>query len=510
MLIYLKANSLGGQTMKMHLKDHFSEMAEKAEKIRKQSNGALKKTIIATLVVSTISINTAFADTKNLSNQPKLQKIYHVYVNNEYLGTVSDKGMVESLVEQKVNEVREVYKDYELALTTDEISFVPEQVFRETNIQNEKVLQLVNEQVDVTAEAVAFKVDGEVVTYLENQDKVNELIKTLKLQYVSEEDLEKLEARKQSGEELPPLAEGESRILDVYLSKNVTISLEEVKPDEVLPIDQALQLLKKGTLKEEKYVIQEGDVLGSIAEKHGLKLKQLLELNPDYTEDTILQIGDELNVTVYKPFVDVIVEKEISSIEEIPYETKTVEDSSMFKGDTKVVQSGSKGEKAVSYRISQVNGSEVNREVLEEKVLKEPVERIVHKGTKVVPSRGTGSLVWPTNGGYISSYQGMRWGRYHKGIDIARPWDYTIKAADNGVVVSAGWAGSYGNRIIIDHQNGMRTLYAHLSQINVSVGQTVAAGQKIGVMGSTGNSTGVHLHFEVYKNGVLQNPLSYY
>ncbi len=104
----------------------------------------------------------------------------------------------------------------------------------------------------------------------------------------------------------------------------------------------------------------------------------------------------------------------------------------------------------------------------------------------------------------------MRWGRYHKGIDIARPWDYTIKAADNGVVVSAGWAGSYGNRIIIDHQNGMRTLYAHLSQINVSVGQTVAAGQKIGVMGSTGNSTGVHLHFEVYKNGVLQNPLSYY
>ena len=118
-------------------------------------------------------------------------------------------------------------------------------------------------------------------------------------------------------------------------------------------------------------------------------------------------------------------------------------------------------------------------------------------------------MAWPTVGGYISSHQGYRWGRFHKGIDIARPSNRTIKAADNGTVTFAGWDGAYGNKVVINHNNGMRTVYAHLASINVSVGQTVEKGRKIGVMGSTGNSTGVHLHFEVYKNGSLKNPLNY-
>ncbi|MFK4998969.1 M23 family metallopeptidase [Bacillus sp. N9] len=129
----------------------------------------------------------------------------------------------------------------------------------------------------------------------------------------------------------------------------------------------------------------------------------------------------------------------------------------------------------------------------------------------MIPSRGTGSLAWPANGGYISSHMGHRWGKLHKGIDIARPSNYTIKAADNGVVVSAGWDnGGYGNKIVIDHQNGMRTVYAHLDSVGVSAGQTVEKGAAIGVMGSTGHSTGVHLHFEVYKNGKLENPVNYF
>ena len=118
--------------------------------------------------------------------------------------------------------------------------------------------------------------------------------------------------------------------------------------------------------------------------------------------------------------------------------------------------------------------------------------------------------MWPANGGYISSKMGYRWGKQHKGIDIARPSNRNIKAADNGTVVSAGWnSGGYGNRVIIDHNNGLRTLYAHLDSVDVSAGQTVGKGEKIGVMGNTGNSTGVHLHFEVHKNGTMENPLNY-
>lgn len=125
-----------------------------------------------------------------------------------------------------------------------------------------------------------------------------------------------------------------------------------------------------------------------------------------------------------------------------------------------------------------------------------------------MPSRGTGTFIWPTVGGYVSSQMGTRWGRVHQGIDIARPTARTIKAADNGVVTTVGWHDTYGNRIVITHNNGYETLYAHLSSIDVSVGQTVPQGTAIGIMGSTGRSTGVHLHFEVIKNGANVDPMS--
>jgi murein DD-endopeptidase MepM/ murein hydrolase activator NlpD len=180
----------------------------------------------------------------------------------------------------------------------------------------------------------------------------------------------------------------------------------------------------------------------------------------------------------------------------------------MNKGDTKVKQEGKDGEKSVTFTSTEVNGSQTEKNVIEEKELKEPVKYIVLKGTKETPSRGSGSFAWPTNGGYISSKQGPRWGKTHKGIDIARPSDKTIKSVDNGVVVSAGWDdGGYGNKVVIDHQNGYKTIYAHLDSISVSAGQTVGRGEKIGIMGTTGQSTGVHLHIEVYKNGSLINPL---
>lgn len=119
---------------------------------------------------------------------------------------------------------------------------------------------------------------------------------------------------------------------------------------------------------------------------------------------------------------------------------------------------------------------------------------------------GTGQFVWPV-GGNIS--QSFAW--YHPAIDIANHAGPAIVAADGGTVVLTGWPApwAYGNRIIIDHGSGLTTLYAHLSQIYVSPGQQVAKGQTIGKMGSTGRSTGTHLHFEVRANGTAQNPLNY-
>ena len=127
--------------------------------------------------------------------------------------------------------------------------------------------------------------------------------------------------------------------------------------------------------------------------------------------------------------------------------------------------------------------------------------------TASVKTSGNGLFIWPTIGGIITTYQGMRWGDFHKGIDIARPADYSILAANGGTVAYAGWINGYGNVVRINHPDGYLTQYSHLASINVSVGQTVNQGSKIAIMGSTGYSTGIHLDFEVYQNDKLLNPV---
>jgi murein DD-endopeptidase MepM/ murein hydrolase activator NlpD len=128
-------------------------------------------------------------------------------------------------------------------------------------------------------------------------------------------------------------------------------------------------------------------------------------------------------------------------------------------------------------------------------------------------SSGTGApsaagFIWPVNGPVTSGY-GMRWGRLHEGIDIAAATGTPIWAGAAGTVIYAGWLGGYGNLVVVDHGNGLATAYAHASAILVSVGQSVAQGETISLVGSTGNSSGPHLHFEVRVNGVAVDPLLY-
>lgn len=120
---------------------------------------------------------------------------------------------------------------------------------------------------------------------------------------------------------------------------------------------------------------------------------------------------------------------------------------------------------------------------------------------------GTG-VAWPTNGSVTSGF-GARWGSLHAGIDIANGQGTPIRAAKAGTIILAGWNGGYGNCIVIDHGGGFTTLYAHMSRLRASEGQRVSQGDLIGEMGSTGNSTGSHVHFETRVNGSAQDPARY-
>jgi len=128
-------------------------------------------------------------------------------------------------------------------------------------------------------------------------------------------------------------------------------------------------------------------------------------------------------------------------------------------------------------------------------------------------STGTGQpsaagLIWPCDGVVVSGF-GMRWGRMHEGIDIGCAYGAANRAAAAGTVIYSGWLGGYGNLVVIDHGNGLSTAYAHASSLLVSVGQHVAQGETVSLVGSTGNSSGPHLHFEVRVNGQAVDPLLY-
>ncbi|MFT4414564.1 peptidoglycan DD-metalloendopeptidase family protein [Fredinandcohnia humi] len=458
-----------------------------------------KRVAITSIAVSTLVFGTVSADSK-------IQKVYHVYIDGERIGTVDNRNLVEDVIDSKIDAIKEKYDG--LTLSAAGVSIIEEQTFR-PSVSNSSTVKTLESELGIVAKATAITVDGEPIAYLKSKEEAEAAIKQLKLNYVKPEDLQALEAKAKIDTPPAPLAVGQSRILDVAIAENVSLEDSQISPDKVTSPEDTVTLFLKGTLEEKKYKVKEGDVLGSIAEAHDLRQAELLKLNPGVTEETVLQIDQELNVTAYKPLLTVVVKMEQSKKETIAYETQVVDNANMFKGDRKVTQEGQNGEKVVHYETELKNGQTSSTKKIEEKITKEPVTYIVQRGTKVVPSRGTGQLSWPTNGGYISSHVGYRWGRLHKGIDIARPSNYTIKAADNGTVVEAGYDGSFGNKIVINHNNGMRTLYAHLSSINVRVGQTVSQGQQIGVMGSTGHSTGTHLHFELYINGNLVNPLDH-
>jgi murein DD-endopeptidase MepM/ murein hydrolase activator NlpD len=124
-------------------------------------------------------------------------------------------------------------------------------------------------------------------------------------------------------------------------------------------------------------------------------------------------------------------------------------------------------------------------------------------------ARVSGSgMAWPTNGSVTSGF-GYRWGALHAGIDIANGVGTPIRAAKSGRVILAGWNGGYGNTVVIDHGGGLTTLYAHMTRVRTSEGARVDQGELIGDMGSTGNSTGPHLHFETRVNGSAQDPRRY-
>lgn len=480
----------------MNAQSNNNSFIQLAKKHKKKSISA----IVTALFLSILSFSLAFAKDSNTNG---LKEIYHVYNGEQYVGAVADQTTVDTLIDIKKEEASILYEELSVDAGSN-IKVVPEQVYT-VAVDEEETLTELEQSVEIEAQAYSFVVNGEPVAYLKDKKDFEETVRLLKTKFAPQGEINQLD---DVSNQLPLSEENQSRIVAVEFLEEVSTEETVVNPEVILTPEQAYELLSSGSLEQQAYEVKQGDVLGSIAKKHNLTIAELLAINPNITTTSILSIGQELNVTVTKPYINISIVREAYNKVVVPFTVVEEDDETMLKGETKVVQEGKDGLAEQVYAITSVNGVEIGRKLVSENFLTEKIDKKVIIGTKVIPDRGTGTFAWPTVGGYVSSQMGQRWGRHHDGIDIARPSDRTIKASDNGRVTFSGWDGTYGQKVVINHNNGYETLYAHLAEINVSVGDVVEQGQKIGVMGSTGRSTGLHLHFEVKHNGSLVNPIS--
>ena len=196
--------------------------------------------------------------------------------------------------------------------------------------------------------------------------------------------------------------------------------------------------------------------------------------------------------------------------EKVEYETKTTESSKYLKGETVLVKAGENGKNKITARVYYTSGKEYKREILSTEVVKKPVTKKIVKGT----GKGKLKLSSPlkkSSGYYIGSpYGEYRGGYYHQGIDMIVGYGTNIYAAASGTVEEATYSYyGWGNTVLINHGNGIKTRYAHCSSLSVKVGDKVSRGEVIAHVGSTGDSTCNHLHYEVYNNGTRVNPYNF-
>lgn len=311
-------------------------------------------------------------------------------------------------------------------------------------------------------------------------------------------------------------ARGGDTAADASFAQNVETVSGLFPTNSVMTSDQMRELLT-GTEKDAViYTVKAGDTATSIAQAHNLTIAQLNSVNNGQIGD-VMHEGDLINIEVAVPRLSVELTKTETYEVALPYKTITQKDDSQYTDYSKVLTEGVNGQQQCVDKVTYRNGSEVRRENVSKQTLQEPVDKVVVTGTKkrpksAEPGYSTGTMMWPVPSLHtITTYYEYRWGSFHSGIDISGSGAYgkTIVAADGGTVTAAGRSGSYGLRVQIDHGNGLQTLYGHCSKLLVKPGQKVAKGQAIALVGSTGNSTGPHCHFEVYRNGSRQNPLNY-
>ncbi|SCW28374.1 Murein DD-endopeptidase MepM and murein hydrolase activator NlpD, contain LysM domain [Paenibacillus tianmuensis] len=434
----------------------------------------------------------------------KSQPVYwfDVFLDDQHVGTVSDPEIVKQWKAARYEEVGQQYDHARVTSNLEQLRFVRfdgNKTFQGA-YDNDAVIAALNDKLVFAFFATEIRIDGTPVGIVKDVFTAAALLDQVKAPFlnVSKEVAILSEAGAGNRPKVKMTAE---------FTQEVQLLEAAVAPGKVEPAEAVLNRILSGAAQPLTYTVQKGDCISLIAQRFQVAADVIRANNPEIKKD-LIRVGQTLKLSVNQPLLSVkTIEthtEEIRIASGIVYE----KDSELQAGVIQIVANGKPGWKQVTYESVRVNGEPASQSVVDETILELPVRTVVRQGTKVIPGVGTGKFALPVLQPKVTSEFGLRWGKNHNGTDFVSE-QKAIMAADHGKVTFAGWKSGYGNCIVIDHQNGYETLYGHLSKVVAREGDGVKKGDKIGVMGSTGNSTGVHLHFEIIKNGQQQNPLQY-
>ncbi|WP_214629646.1 LysM peptidoglycan-binding domain-containing M23 family metallopeptidase [Paenibacillus agaridevorans] len=436
----------------------------------------------------------------------QIKTVYQVTFNGTPIGDASSPEIVFQWIGEQVNRFEGQYPGVLYETNESAISFTETKRLN-AKARDSEVIASLQSSYEIKGRGVQVLVDGQVMGIVRDQHSADQILNQIQQPYSGANNDPKVKTLSYNNDEREKEAMSPSVPSSISFVEKVEIKPVVADPVNFSSEEELIKRLKGTDLKPIKYVVKEGDCISCIAQKFNISQDTVYKNNP-WIENEFINIGDELDLTVRQPKLSVKTEGQYAETVSIPSGVEVTYDATMRVGVSKVANPGKAGKKKLTYQVTKVNGELVEEVVIKEETLEKAVPKQVIQGTKVIKGVGTGSFTWPIKGPTITSKFGKRWGRLHTGTDAVSS-NLNIKSADNGKVIKAKYDSSYGNHVIVDHQNGYRTLYAHLSKINVEVGDLLEKGDQIGIMGTTGRSTGVHLHFEIRKEGVQLNPLKF-
>lgn len=358
--------------------------------------------------------------------------------------------------------------------------------------------------------SLAVEVNGELVGYVESENVLEAAKNTLQQNIVSLGRNDQWQITADYA-----LAVDPDELLDQEALTRTLLEMShsEIQPGAALYVDGQLVLVSgdaaglRQALQALKTTAAEGAGQGSEAEfVRNVELQEGIYFTSDISRETDVQAA--LSDTELFGLRTI---RRAVEIREIPYETITTRSEEYRWGSEQTVQTGQAGSAQVTVDYVTENGV-TTEQIVDSVTLEEPVNEEIVIGSRMPAGAlaevsGYGTLLWPVpNYKYVSRWMSAS----HTGADICANAGQDILAAADGRVVTAGWHSSYGNYIILDHGNGVRTLYAHCSKLYVSYGQYVSQGDVIGAVGNTGNSFGNHCHWEIYLGGSRVNARNYF